>query len=78
VYWLTRMPKAIKEAIKSDYRLRLQLALCKELHMTLTQLRNNATPDDLILHAAYLEVLADETPSADAAPTQAARRSRRR
>lgn len=72
------MPKAIKEAIKRDYRLRLQLALCKELHMTLTQLRNSATPDDLILHAAYLEVLADETSSADAAPTQAARRPRRR
>lgn len=46
--------------------------------MTLTQLRNSATPDDLILHAAYLEVLADETSSADAAPTQAARRPRRR
>jgi hypothetical protein len=46
--------------------------------MTLTQLRNNATRDDMILHAAYFEVLADEAPSADAVPTQAARRSRRR
>jgi hypothetical protein len=46
--------------------------------MTLTQLRNNATRDDMILHAAYFEVLADETPLPDAAPTQPARRSRRR
>lgn len=55
----------------------MQLALCKELGMTLSQLRNNMTRDDMILHAAYFELLADETPTPDAASAPA-RRPRRR
>lgn len=77
MYWLTPTPKAIKEGIKRNYRLRMQLALCKELGMTLSQLRNNMTRDDMILHAAYFELLADETPTPDAASAPA-RRPRRR
>lgn len=66
----------IKEAIKSDPALMLRLALCKELGMTPSQLKRNATRDDIIMLAAYFDILADDMPRSDAAPP--ARRSRRR
>jgi hypothetical protein len=57
--WRAKTPKAIKEAIKTDPALMLRLALCKELGMTPSQLKNNATQDDIIMLAAYFEILAD-------------------
>jgi hypothetical protein len=54
----------------------LRLALCKELGMTPSQLRRNATKDDIIMLAAYFDILADDMPRPEAAPP--ARRSRRR
>jgi hypothetical protein len=41
----------------------LRLALCKELGMTPSQLANNATQDDIIMLAAYFEILADQIPA---------------
>jgi hypothetical protein len=41
----------------------LRLALCKELGMTPSQLANNATRDDIIMLAAYFEILADRIPA---------------
>lgn len=73
--WQARIPKAIKEAIKSDGWLMTRLALCKELGMTLSQLKNNATRDEIIMLAAYFDILADAIPAPDAPPV---RRSRRR
>jgi len=43
--------------------MRLRLALCKELGMTPSQLANNATQDDIIMLAAYFEILNDEMPA---------------
>jgi hypothetical protein len=48
----------------------LRLALCKELGMTLSQLKRNATQDDIIMHAAYLEILADQVPKPGAPPVR--------
>jgi hypothetical protein len=56
----------------------LRLALCKELGMTPSQLKNNATKDDIIMLAAYFEILADEMPKPNAQPAPPARRSKRR
>ena len=61
--WRARTPKAIKEAIKTDPALMLRLALCKELGMTPSQLANNASQDDIIMLAAYFEILADQIPA---------------
>jgi hypothetical protein len=74
--WPAPIPKAIKEAIKSDPNLIVRLALCKELGMTPSQLRRNATRDDIIMLAAYFDIRADEMPDPASAPS--ARRSRRR
>lgn len=74
--WLRPTPKAIKEAIKSDSNLMVRLALCKELGMTPSQLRRNATRDDIIMLAAYFDIRADEMPDPASAPS--ARRPRRR
>ena len=74
--WPRPIPKAIKEAIKSDPNLMVRLALCKELGMTPSQLRRNATRDDIIMLAAYFDIRADEMP--DPASVPSARRSRRR
>ena len=74
--WLRPTPKAIKEAIKSDPNLMVRLALCKELGMTPSQLRRNATRDDIIMLAAYFDIRADEMPAPASAPS--ARRPRRR
>jgi hypothetical protein len=68
--WRARIPKAIKEAIKADPALMLRLALCKELGMTLSQLKNNATQDDIIMLAAYFEILADQIPKPGAPPVR--------
>jgi hypothetical protein len=72
--WQTPIPKAIKEAIKSDPALMVRLALCKELGMTLTQLKRNATKDDIIMLAAYFGILADQAPSPEAPPARPPRR----
>lgn len=56
----------------------LRLALCKELGMTPTQLKNNATKDDIIMLAAYFEILNDDMPKPDTQPAPPARRPRRR
>jgi len=41
----------------------LRLALCKELGMTPSQLKNNATQDDIIMLAAYFDILNDQMPA---------------
>lgn len=47
--------------------------------MTPSQLKRNATKDDIIMLAAYFEILADDMPDPAAAPkAPPARRSRRR
>lgn len=56
----------------------LRLHLCKELGMTPSQLKNNATKDDIIMLAAYFEILSDEMPKIDTPTPSPARRSRRR
>lgn len=56
----------------------LRLALCKELGMTPSQLKNGATKDDIIMLAAYFEILSDDMPKPNAQPAPPARRSRRR
>jgi hypothetical protein len=56
----------------------LRLHLCKELGMTLSQLKRNATKDDIIMHAAYEEILADQMPKLKDQPAPPARRPRRR
>jgi hypothetical protein len=61
--WQARTPKAIKEAIKKDSALMLRLALCKVLGKTLSELERDATQDDIIMHAAYEEILADQIPA---------------
>jgi hypothetical protein len=53
----------------------MRLALCDKLKMTLTQLKNNATKDDIIMHAAFYEIQADMIPDP---PTPSARPPRRR
>lgn len=73
--WRRKIPKAIKEAIKSDAALMLRLGLCKELGMLPSQLKNNATRDDIIMMAAYFDLLADDMPKS---PDKPARRSKRR
>jgi len=73
--WQARIPKAIKEAIRSDPALMTRLLLCKELGMTPSQLRRNATRDDIIMLAAYFDILSDEMPKPEA---PSARRPRRR
>lgn len=74
--WPPPTPKAIKEAIKSDPGLMVRLALCEKLGTTPSELRRNATRDDIIMLAAYFEIRADETPSPTSATS--ARRPRRR
>lgn len=74
--WLRPTPKAIKEAINDDYPLKLRLMLCEKLGMTPSQLRRNATRDDIIMLAAYFDIRADEMPDPASAPS--ARRPRRR
>lgn len=56
----------------------LRLALCKELGMTPSQLKNNATKDDIIMLAAYFEILNDDMPKPNAQSAPPARRSRKR
>lgn len=56
----------------------VRLALCKELGMTPSQLKNNATKDDVIMLAAYFEILSDDMPKPPGQPTPPARRSKRR
>lgn len=56
----------------------LRLALCEKLGMTLSQLRENATKDDILMHAAYFEIQAEDMQKATGQPTPPARRSRRR
>lgn len=46
--------------------------------MTPSQLKNNATKDDIIMLAAYFEILNDDMPKPNAQPAPPARRSRRR
>jgi hypothetical protein len=41
----------------------LRLALCKVLGKTLSELERDATQDDIIMHAAYEEILADPIPA---------------
>jgi hypothetical protein len=48
----------------------LRLALCKELGTTPSQLKNNATQDDIIMLAAYFEILADQIPKPGAPPVR--------
>jgi hypothetical protein len=40
-----------------------RLALCKVLGKTLSELERDATQDDIIMHAAYEEILADQIPA---------------
>jgi hypothetical protein len=56
----------------------VRLALCKELGMTPSQLRRNATKDDIIMLAAYFEILADGLSDSSANAGQSASRPRRR
>jgi len=56
----------------------IRLHVCKELGMTLSQLKRNATKDDIIMHAAYFDILADQIPQPTKTPAPPARRSRRR
>lgn len=57
----------------------IRLALCKELGMTPSQLKRNATKDDIIMLAAYFDILADDIPKPGAPPNPPpARRPRRR
>jgi hypothetical protein len=46
--------------------------------MTPSQLSNNATRDDIVMLAAYFEILNDQMPKIDAPAPSPARRSRRR
>lgn len=55
----------------------IRLHLCEKLGMTLSQLKQNATKDDIIMHAAYFEILADQL-QAPAQPVPPARRPRKR
>jgi hypothetical protein len=52
----------------------IRLALCKELGMTPSQLKRNATKDDIIMMAAYFDILADEMPKPSAASVPSPRR----
>jgi hypothetical protein len=56
----------------------LRLALCKELGMTPSQLKNNATKDDIIMLGAYFQICNDDIPKPESQPAPPARRSRRR
>lgn len=73
-----KAPKAIKEAIKADPSWMLRLHLCKELGMTPSQLKRKATKDDIIMLAAYFEILSDDMPKFDNPPATPARRPKRR
>ena len=52
----------------------IRLALCKELGMTPSQLKDNATKDDIIMLAAYFDILADDMPKPSATPAPRRRR----
>jgi hypothetical protein len=52
----------------------VRLALCKELKMTPSQLKREATQDDIIMLAAYFDILADEMPKPGATPVPSPRR----
>jgi hypothetical protein len=56
----------------------IRLHLCKELGMTPSQLKHNATKDDIIMLAAYFEILADQFSTPADQPAPPARRPRRR
>jgi hypothetical protein len=56
----------------------MRLHLCKELGMTPSQLKRNATKDDIIMLAAFFDILADQIPKPPNTPAPPARRSRRR
>lgn len=43
-----------------------------------SQLKNNATRDDIIMMAAYFDILADDMPKSPDRPAPPARRSKRR
>jgi hypothetical protein len=52
----------------------IRLGLCKELGMTPSQLKRNATKDDIIMLAAYFDILADDMPKPGASPVQPPKR----
>jgi hypothetical protein len=52
----------------------IRLALCKELGMTPSQLKRNATKDDIIMMAAYFDILADDIPKPGGPSVPQARR----
>jgi hypothetical protein len=52
----------------------IRLGLCKELGMTPSQLKHNATKDDIIMLAAYFDILADDMPKPGAPAVQPPRR----
>jgi hypothetical protein len=56
----------------------IRLSLCKELGMTPSQLKRNATKDDIIMLAAFFDILADQLPNPSATPAPPVRRSKRR
>ena len=54
----TKIPtqKAIEKALESDSRLMFQLALAEELKMTLSQLKESMTDEEMILWSAYFKI----------------------
>jgi hypothetical protein len=46
--------------------------------MTPSQLKNNATKDDIIMLGAYFQICNDDIPKPESQPAPPARRSRRR
>lgn len=62
--WLPPIPKAwqaqlVKE-LKADNDLFFQLQLAKELHMTLGQLREQMTNEEMVLWGIFFQVQAEE------------------
>ena len=54
----------LAEQLKADNKLRFQLYLASELHMTLGDLRERITDEELVLWSAYYELLNKEREAA--------------
>lgn len=48
--------KAIEKVLEADSRLMFQLALAEELKMTLSQLKESMTDEEMILWNAYFKI----------------------
>ena len=64
-------PKALKQELKADNWMMLCFGVARELGMTVQQLRNNITPEELIGWSCYFEILNEQQ-------EEAMRKARRR